>query len=443
MEEEKKDFAHTMLVHNGVDRREGNTNTTLSSSPLRNNQPSLLPSLVNLPIGTRRFAKPTFPRGGLYSEPFYPTHPHLSHDDDLTNNQNLTDDTSDDEAYNEELLLKRYQLRDLPSVQTGSASGGVADTVVSQLDVSSSSAMSPTSATLILDAIREEKEDDDNDSRIPPSLPSKTAATAGERGGEPVSVSSSNNSLKESSRMGYSLHHAQPLQEANNQQPSSSTFINFNIKGEKGERDGSYAFGAHNIKSSPLPPLDSSSSSSSYQYHGQGHGQQEQEQRRVRGERYDGDEVRMDLDSRLHQETAVHLQNEQSSSQRDPTATGPRDTATPSLPPALAPRPPNSSNDHLVVLDHEEQEEHDEQGRGEGRGRRKSSHSRQGSTTLRKEMLSTVSQRVGDLDSRVNQMDALVSYKLTDIESKVSLSQGVSSFFCEKGAWRRKEKTEG
>ncbi|KAF9538862.1 hypothetical protein EC957_006078 [Mortierella hygrophila] len=36
-------------------------------------------------------------------------------------------------------------------------------------------------------------------------------------------------------------------------------------------------------------------------------------------------------------------------------------------------------------------------------------------------MLSDVSQRVGDLDSRVNQMDALVSYKLTDIESKVQV----------------------
>ncbi|KAF9148490.1 hypothetical protein BG015_009786, partial [Linnemannia schmuckeri] len=36
-------------------------------------------------------------------------------------------------------------------------------------------------------------------------------------------------------------------------------------------------------------------------------------------------------------------------------------------------------------------------------------------------MLSNVSQRVGDLDSRVNQMDALVSYKLTDIESKVQV----------------------
>ncbi|KAK5805693.1 hypothetical protein F5H01DRAFT_354253 [Linnemannia elongata] len=376
--------------------------------------------------GTRRFAKPTYPRGGLHSEPFYPPHPHLSHDDDLANNQNLTDDTSDDDAYNEELLIKRYQLRDLPSVQTGGVNSGEAtDTIVAQLDVSSSlSARSPTSPTLILDAIREEKEDDE----ILSSLPSKTVTT-GERGEGPVSVSSSNNSLKESSRMGYSLHHAQPLQEANNQHTSSSTFSNFNIKGgEKGgERDGSYSFeAAHNTNtksSSPLPPLDSSSSfsSSSYQYHEQGQGQQEQEQRRVRGERYDGDEVRTDLDLSLHQEKAVHLQHKQSSSQQDPTATGPRDTATPSRPaPALAPRPPKSSNDLLVVLDSEEQEEHEEQ-QGGGRRRTTSTHSRQGSTTLRKEMLSNVSQRVGDLDSRVNQMDALVSYKLTDIESKVQV----------------------
>ncbi|KAF9130350.1 hypothetical protein BGX30_013556, partial [Mortierella sp. GBA39] len=352
--------------------------------------------------GTRRFAKPTYPRGGLHSEPFYPPHPHLTHDDDLTNNQNLTDDnTSDDETYKEELFLKRYQLRDFPSVQTG-ATGEVADTVISQLDVSSSTARSPTSASLILDAIREEKEEDDDESRIPPPLllPSKTATT-GVRGGGPVSVSSSNNSLKESSRMGYSLHHVQPLQEANNQHSSSSTFSNSNNKGEKGERDGSYAFGAHNNQSNSLPPLDSSSSSSSYQYHGQEQGQQEQEQRRVREERHD-------------QETAVHLQHERSS---DPTATGPSNTATPSHPPALAPRPPKSFNDILVVLDNEEQEE-----QGEGGGERwKSTHSRQGSTTLRKEMLSDVSQRVGDLDSRVNQMDALVSYKLTDIESKVQV----------------------
>ncbi|KAK3836667.1 MAG: hypothetical protein JOS17DRAFT_772147 [Linnemannia elongata] len=370
--------------------------------------------------GTRRFAKPSYPRGGLHSEPFYAPHPHLSHDEDLTHNQNLTDDTSDDEAYNEELYLKRYQLCDLPSVKTGGASGEATETVVSQLDVSSTSAKSPTSATLILDAICEEKEDDDNDPRIPPSLPSKTTATTGEKGGEPVSVSSSNNSLKESSRMGYSLHHAQPLQEANNQQSSSSTFSNFNNKSEKGERDSSYTFGAHSITSSPLPPLDSSSSSSSYQYHGQGQGQLEQEHRRGRGERYDGDEVRTDLDLGLHQETAIQLQHEQNSSQRDPTATVPRDTATPSLPPTLAPCPPKSSNDFLVVMDNDEREEHEEQG-GERRRRRQSSHSRQGSTTLRKEMLSNVSQRVGDLDTRVNQMDALVSYKLTDIESKVQV----------------------
>ncbi|KAG0247066.1 hypothetical protein BG011_002104 [Mortierella polycephala] len=47
------------------------------------------------------------------------------------------------------------------------------------------------------------------------------------------------------------------------------------------------------------------------------------------------------------------------------------------------------------------------------------SYHSQGSRALRKEMLSDVSQKVGDLDARVNQMESLVSYKLVDIESKV------------------------
>ncbi|KAG0049334.1 hypothetical protein BGZ83_005873 [Gryganskiella cystojenkinii] len=41
------------------------------------------------------------------------------------------------------------------------------------------------------------------------------------------------------------------------------------------------------------------------------------------------------------------------------------------------------------------------------------------SSAQRKEIFSNVSQRVGDLDSRVNQMETMVSYKLVDIESKV------------------------
>ncbi|KAF8941815.1 hypothetical protein BGZ47_007165 [Haplosporangium gracile] len=360
--------------------------------------------------GKRRFAKPTYPRGGLQSEPYYPPNSHhldLDHGSlDLTNNQNLTDDTSDDEAYNEELFLKRYQLRDVPSrphnsVQSSDGGDdGVTDSIISQLDISSSSSSmrSPTSTTLILDAIREEKEqEDDEESGIPSSLPSRSSKTQGEKEGGPVSVSPSNNSLKETSRMGYSLHHAQPLQEANNQHSSN----NFNILNNKGDNNNSCSFGAH--KSSPLPPLDSSSP---YQYQ-----QEEQEQRRASGgERFVGDGVRTDLDLLHRHGKAVHLQQEQSLSQGvAPTATGsisPCDTATP---PTLAPRPPKSDGDVLVVVDNEEQ------------GIMRSMHSPQGSTTLRKEMLSNVSQRVGDLDSRVNQMDALVSYKLTDIESKVQV----------------------
>ncbi|GJJ78801.1 hypothetical protein EMPS_11160 [Entomortierella parvispora] len=52
------------------------------------------------------------------------------------------------------------------------------------------------------------------------------------------------------------------------------------------------------------------------------------------------------------------------------------------------------------------------------------SHHLQGSLALRKEMLSNVSQRVGDLDSRVDQMESMVSYKLVDIESKVQELDG-------------------
>lgn len=325
-------------------------------------------------------------------------------------------------AYNEELLLKRYQLRDLPPHLP---SGDATDNLVLQLDVKSSalttteSTRSPTTpTTLTLDAIREEKEQsDEEDSGILPSStfsrPSKRAQGEEEGSGgigEPVSVSSSNNSLKEKSRMGYSLDSTQPLQEANNQH-------NNNIKGD-GNGNGSYSFGAHNNKSSPPPPLVSSSLSS-YQYQGQ---EQEQEQRRSQGrggERYDGDEVRTDLDLRLlRQDKAVH---QQGVSQRAlPTATGTvstRDTVTPT-PPALAPRPPKSDHDILLVL-HDDQQEQEQERQGDDEVKR-SMHSRQGSTTLRKEMLSNVSQKVGDLDSRVNQMEALVSYKLTDIESKVS-----------------------
>ncbi|KAG0313194.1 hypothetical protein BGZ97_010430 [Linnemannia gamsii] len=194
--------------------------------------------------GQRRFAKPTYPRGGLHSEPYYPAH-HLDLDHEHhPHNQNLTDtDSDDDEAYNEELLLKRYQLRDLPS---HSPSGDATDNIVSQLDVKSSASItttestrSPTTtSTLILDAIREEKEQsDEEDSRISPSHasttfshPSKRAQGEEGEGGEggiggPVLVSSSNNSLKEKSRMGYSLDSTQPLQEANNQH-------NSNIKGD-------------------------------------------------------------------------------------------------------------------------------------------------------------------------------------------------------------------
>ncbi|KAF9431072.1 hypothetical protein BGZ76_000589, partial [Entomortierella beljakovae] len=54
-------------------------------------------------------------------------------------------------------------------------------------------------------------------------------------------------------------------------------------------------------------------------------------------------------------------------------------------------------------------------------------HSR-GSATLRKEMLSNASQKVEDLDSRVNQMEYMVSFKLNNIENKVlELNDGQNS----------------
>lgn len=51
-----------------------------------------------------------------------------------------------------------------------------------------------------------------------------------------------------------------------------------------------------------------------------------------------------------------------------------------------------------------------------------------GSLALRKEILSHVTEKVGDLDLRVNQMEVLVSYKLVDIESKVRRYTGAPLF---------------
>lgn len=48
-----------------------------------------------------------------------------------------------------------------------------------------------------------------------------------------------------------------------------------------------------------------------------------------------------------------------------------------------------------------------------------------GSLALRKEILSHVTEKVGDLDLRVNQMEVLVSYKLVDIESKVRFMESM------------------
>ncbi|KAF9089612.1 hypothetical protein BGX23_006550 [Mortierella sp. AD031] len=162
-------------------------------------------------------------------------------------------------------------------------------------------------------------------------------------------------------------------------------------------------------------------------------GGQQQQEKSV-GELYE--EVRTDLDRRLQEavyqveqslshrvQQLEHGVNTATMSAATPTATTTA-TVTATLspaafaPPALAPRPPastRSDGDVVVVL----QEFEEEQEAGVRTVARQSYHTQQGSTTLRKEMLSNVSQKVGDLDSRVNQMEALVSYKLTDIESKV------------------------
>ncbi|KAG0331024.1 hypothetical protein BG000_011282 [Podila horticola] len=55
-----------------------------------------------------------------------------------------------------------------------------------------------------------------------------------------------------------------------------------------------------------------------------------------------------------------------------------------------------------------------------------------GSLALRKEILSHVTEKVGDLDLRVNQMEVLVSYKLVDIESKVKDLHGAHNTIAQK-----------
>ncbi|KAG0368514.1 hypothetical protein BGZ54_001775 [Gamsiella multidivaricata] len=55
-----------------------------------------------------------------------------------------------------------------------------------------------------------------------------------------------------------------------------------------------------------------------------------------------------------------------------------------------------------------------------------------GSIALRKEILSHVTEKVGDLDLRVNQMEVLVSYKLVDIESKVQDLHGAHNSIAQK-----------
>ncbi|KAG0201536.1 hypothetical protein BGX28_005680 [Mortierella sp. GBA30] len=55
-----------------------------------------------------------------------------------------------------------------------------------------------------------------------------------------------------------------------------------------------------------------------------------------------------------------------------------------------------------------------------------------GSMALRKEILSHVTEKVGDLDLRVNQMEVLVSYKLVDIESKVQDLHGAHNSIAQK-----------
>ncbi|KAG0334917.1 hypothetical protein BG004_000211 [Podila humilis] len=55
-----------------------------------------------------------------------------------------------------------------------------------------------------------------------------------------------------------------------------------------------------------------------------------------------------------------------------------------------------------------------------------------GSLALRKEILSHVTEKVGDLDLRVNQMEVLVSYKLVDIESRVQDLHGAHNTIAQK-----------
>ncbi|KAF9905483.1 hypothetical protein EC991_001592 [Linnemannia zychae] len=295
--------------------------------------------------GTRRFFKADYPRGGLRSEPYCPPH-HLDLDNDNNDhphNQNLSDASdSDDEAFNEELFLKRYQLRDLPLHNSMPPSQSAStpqdnDALVAHLDIKAhhdESSLPPSSmSNNHLDAIREEKEDDEESGM---SLPLTTSSKA------PISA-----------------------------------------PGGKGGDGG---------------PVS-----------------REQEQGK-NGQGRKNLDLDLSLDERLQRE-AVH-QVEQGFAPI---------TATPAFhtalsPPALAPRPPMSTQiDGSVVMVHDSLDSLEEENDREGRRERRSQHSRQGSTTLRKEMLSNVSQRVGDLDSRVNQMEALVSYKLTDIEAKVQV----------------------
>ncbi|KAF9119173.1 hypothetical protein BGW39_000516 [Mortierella sp. 14UC] len=55
-----------------------------------------------------------------------------------------------------------------------------------------------------------------------------------------------------------------------------------------------------------------------------------------------------------------------------------------------------------------------------------------GSLAMRKEILNHVTEKVGDLDLRVNQMEVLVSYKLVDIESKVQDLHGAHNSIAQK-----------
>ncbi|KAF9123546.1 hypothetical protein BGW39_008887 [Mortierella sp. 14UC] len=378
--------------------------------------------------GTRRFFKEDYPRGGLRSEPYYPPH-YLDLDNDNndhTHNQNLTDatDSDGDEAYSEELFLKRYQLRDLPRHTSVSSSQSDSipqdnDALVHQLDIKTyHDASSPLPSSSVsnnnLDVIREEKEDGEESGMRPPSSSFSSSSKApisapGGKGGEggPVSVSSSHSGTsldKEKSRMGYSLDHAQPLQEANNQHNNNNFSSNDN--------NNSFSFSAHK-SSSPLPPLNSSSSSSSYQQQEQGRSGQDHDQKDL--------DLDLNLDRRPHGE-AVHQAEQGFAPIQNIIATATSTSRTAVSPPALAPRPPLSTQTNGdVIIVHDSLDSPEEENDRDGRRERRSQHPREGSTTLRKEMLSNVSQRVGDLDSRVNQMEALVSYKLTDIEAKVQV----------------------